>query len=208
MLSLSGQTYFVDQVSRARDFRLDWHRRNKNLIFGVSKSVYDSRKKNEDDGDHGNETSNRTFLSSSFHGSHRHLKKLAQEGLCVISEYGNPTLFITVTCNHKWPEIQERLLPGQTAFDRPDIVDQVFHQRLQAFLANIRKGVYFGGRVDDDGKFVKGNHEVVYLMHVIEYQRRGLPHAHIVVKLSNLEGMWYVYVHCLFTYTITNQSNV
>jgi hypothetical protein len=165
MLSLSpGQTYFVDQVSRAIDFRLDWHRRNKNLIFGIPKSVDDSRK---------------TFLSSSFHGSHRHLKKLAQEGLCVVSEYGNPTLFITVTCNHKWPEIQERLLPGQTAFDRPDIVDQVFHQRLQAFLANIRKGVYFGGRVDDDGKFMKGNHEVVYLMHVIEYQHRGLPHAHI-----------------------------
>ena len=191
LLSLPGQTYFVDQVSRAIDFRLDWQRRNKNLIFGIPKTIEDANRKDNEDGS----TSERTFLSSSVHGSHRHLKKLAQEGLCVISEYGNPTLFITVTCNHQWPEIQERLLPGQSAFDRPDIVDQVFHQRLEAFLANIRKGVYFGGRVDDNGKFVKGNHEVVYLMHVIEYQRRGLPHAHIVVKLSNLEGMMYVYVH-------------
>jgi hypothetical protein len=159
---------------------LDWQRRNKNVIFGIPKNVDDSRKTTVDS-DRDDNTSNRTFLSSSFHGSHRHLKKLAQEGLCVISEYGNPSLFITVTCNHKWPEIQERLLPGQTAFDRPDIVDQVFHQRLQALLANIRKGVYFGGRVDENGKFMKGNHEVIYLMHVIEYQRRGLPHAHIVV---------------------------
>jgi hypothetical protein len=176
---------------------LDWQRRNKNVIFGIPKNVDDSRKTTVDS-DRDDNTSNRTFLSSSFHGSHRHLKKLAQEGLCVISEYGNPSLFITVTCNHKWPEIQERLLPGQTAFDRPDIVDQVFHQRLQALLANIRKGVYFGGRVDENGKFMKGNHEVIYLMHVIEYQRRGLPHAHIVVKLSNMEGM-YMYHVCLCT---------
>jgi hypothetical protein len=172
---------------------LDWQRRNKSLIFGIPRSLDSNRKKDDDDADGDEGDSDRTFLSSNFHGSHRHLKKLAQEGLCVISEYGNPTLFITVTCNHQWPEIQERLLPGQTAFDRPDIVDQVFHQRLQAFLANIRKGVYFGGHVDENGKFVKGNHEVIYLMHVIEYQHRGLPHAHIVVKLSNLEGKISIY---------------
>jgi hypothetical protein len=27
------------------------------------------------------------------------------------------------------------------------------------------------------------------MMHVIEYQHRGMPHAHIVVKLSNMPGM-------------------
>jgi hypothetical protein len=159
-------------------------------MFGIPPTI-ENVERVRDNGDADDETAidcNRTFLSSSFHGSPRHLKKLAQEGLCVVSEYGNPTLFITVTCNHQWPEIQERLLPGQTAFDRPDIVDQVFHQRLQALLANIRKGVYFGGHVDSDGKFHKGNHEVIYMMHVIEYQHRGMPHAHIVVKLSNMEG--------------------
>ena len=158
------------------------------MIFGIPKPIDNERTAHHEDDENDDNTPNRTFLSGNFHGSRRHLKQLAQEGLCVVSEYGNPTLFITVTCNHQWPEIQERLLPGQTAFDRPDIVDQVFHQRLQALLANIRKGVYFGGRVDADGKFVKGNHEVIYLMHVIEYQHRGLPHAHSIVKLSNMDG--------------------
>jgi len=53
------------------------------------------------------------------------------------------------------------LLPGQTAFDRPDIVTRVFHQRLDAFLANLRAGKYFG------------DHRIVYIIRVIEYQHRG-----------------------------------
>jgi hypothetical protein len=153
-------------------------------MFGKPPAIDNHR--DEDFDDPGK--ANRTFLSSSVHGSPRHLKQLAQEGLCVVSEFGNPTLFITVTCNHMWPEIQERLRAGESAFDRPDIVVPVFHQRLQALLANIRKGVYFGGHVNEAGQYVKGNHEVVYMMHVIEYQHRGMPHAHIVLKLSNLDG--------------------
>ena len=56
------------------------------------------------------------------------------------------------------------LLPGQTAFDRPDIVTRVFHQRLEAFLSNLRAGKYFGA------------HKVVYIIRVIEYQHRGKSH--------------------------------
>ena len=41
----------------------------------------------------------KTFLSSEFHGSRRHLKKLSQNGLIVVSAKGPPHLFITLTCN-------------------------------------------------------------------------------------------------------------
>jgi len=34
---------------------------------------------------------------------------------------GKPDLFITMTCNPKWPEIQTLLFPRQKAKDRPDI---------------------------------------------------------------------------------------
>jgi hypothetical protein len=53
----------------------------------------------------------------------------------------------------------------------------VFHQRLQALLHNIRSGVYFEGK------------RVTYEMYVIEYQHRGLPHAHIVVQLEGMTHM-------------------
>jgi hypothetical protein len=42
---------------------------------------------------------------------------------------------------------------------------------------NIRHGKYFDG------------HEKIYTFHVIEYQYRGLPHAHLVVRLDDAHGI-------------------
>jgi hypothetical protein len=116
----------------------------------------------------------KTFLASSFHGSPRHLRDLAHNAIAVVTELGPPDLFITGTTNPLWPEIQDRLFPGQTAFDRPDVVAEVFHARLEALIHNIRHGKYFGGR------------ETVYDLRVIEYQHRGLPHFHMVIKLQHM----------------------
>ena len=55
---------------------------------------------------------------------------------------------------------------------RPDVVDQVFHARLEALVHNLRKGKYFDSKL-------------IYIIRVIEYQFRGLPHAHIVFRLEN-----------------------
>ena len=74
---------------------------------------------------------------------------------------GIQTLFITMTTNINWPEIQEMLLPGQTAFDRPDVVVRVFHARLEKLLQNLKEGKYFG------------RHLVDYILRCIEYQERG-----------------------------------
>ena len=62
--------------------------------------------------------SKKSFLGSKFHGSRRHLKSLSTNGLIVVSERGEPHLFITLTTNTEWPEIKEQLFYGQTAFDR------------------------------------------------------------------------------------------
>jgi hypothetical protein len=54
----------------------------------------------------------------------------------------------------------------------------VFKKRLESLLHNIRNGVYFGGS------------KIVYIINSIEYQHRGLPHAHIVFQLENIpDGM-------------------
>jgi len=73
-----------------------------------------------------------------------------------------------------WPEIQSQLLVGQTAFDRPDVVVQVFRARTQALVNNIKLGKYFGHRL------------VVYMIYVYEYQWRGLPHFHMCVRLTDV----------------------
>ena len=64
------------------------------------------------------EYTGKTFLGSKFHGSRRHLRALSENGLIVVSEKGEPHLFITLTTNTEWPEIKEHLFAGQTAFDR------------------------------------------------------------------------------------------
>jgi hypothetical protein len=167
-LAQLGQIYLTDMVSRNIDRRLDWHRRNQHIMMG---------------GQLDSERSEETFLSQSFHGSKRHLQKLSVNALTVVSELGKPTIFITLTCNTLWTEIQEMLLPGQTAFNRPDVVCRVFHERLKAFLHNLRNGKYFDD-LDEDGH-VLVRRKVLYEMRVTEYQHRGLPHAHLIVKLEN-----------------------
>ena len=170
-----GQVYLVDMVSRAIDYRLRWNAVNQKTIFGISENNELSTnhigelEDEEELNDH-----NKSFLSSKFHGSRRHLKKLATNALTVVSEMGVPDLFITLTCNPYWEEITSRLFVGQTAFDRQDVVCQVFKQKLDIILKNIKNGKYFQ------------TIEVNYMMRVIEYQHRGLPHAHIVVQFKNL----------------------
>ena len=91
-----------------------------------------------------------------------------------MAEYFNPDVFITGTINPMWPEILDRLLPGQTVFDIPDVVTEVFHARLGAFMHNLKNGKYFGGR------------QTAYDIRVILYKHRGLPHFHMVYKLKDM----------------------
>ena len=91
----------------------------------------------------------------------------------LVSEYGCLHVFLTLTCNPEWLEIQSQLINGQTAFDCPDVIVPVFKSRLDKFKTNIRNGKYFE------------SHEVIYIIHVIEYQYHGMPHAHMVFHLDN-----------------------
>lgn len=184
LLSRVGQHYLVDMTSRGIDFSLNWHEHNQDYIFGgVHADSEDDITADAANSPGPGSKSKQSYLSQSFHGSQRHLRSLSKNGLCLVDEYGGTTFFITATCNGTWPEIKEMLLPGQTAFDRPDVVDRVFKNKLDALLANIRLGKYFDEFYPNGD--VKTRREVIYEIRVIEYQHRGMPHAHIVVKLSN-----------------------
>ena len=55
------------------------------------------------------------------------MKARFQDAMALVQAMGKPNLFITVTCNPDWPEIQNNLLPGQSAQDRPDLKARVFN---------------------------------------------------------------------------------
>ena len=190
------QVYTVDMVSRQIDRKLNFIIRNQDAILMKSNKKSDNDNDNDDnsydegeveydndsdddeclDDNHGaDQKPDQIFLPASLHGSPRHRKKLALNALSIVTERGKPTLFLTGTVNTNWPEIQSQLLKGQTAFDRSDVVNQVFRCRLTKFIDNLKAGKYFGGR------------RVDYMIYVIEYQWRGLPHFHMAVKLKDID---------------------
>ncbi|XP_024995852.1 uncharacterized protein LOC112529002 [Cynara cardunculus var. scolymus] len=75
-----------------------------------------------------------------------------------------------MTCNPKWPEILKEFLPGQTAQDRSDLVARVFRAKLEDLKNQLFK------------KHILG--EVGAYVYVIEFQKRGLPHAHILMIMK------------------------
>nr|GEY05873.1 uncharacterized protein [Tanacetum cinerariifolium] len=67
---------------------------------------------------------------------------------------GPHDLFLTMTCNPNWPEIQrhvEDAIPGQPTCDRSDVIVKVFKIKLDELMKDIRKSNHFG-RVKADDK--------------------------------------------------------
>ena len=111
----------------------------------------------------------RIILPSSYTGGDHFMQQLFQDSMAIVRHFGRPTLFITFTANPKWEEISRELLPGQTAVDRPDLVARVFHLKQQELLKEIKIKNIFG--------------RYLGCVWTIEYQKRGLPHMHLLLFL-------------------------
>ncbi|XP_011878931.1 PREDICTED: uncharacterized protein LOC105568104, partial [Vollenhovia emeryi] len=111
------------------------------------------------------------ILPSSFIGSPRNMLQNYQDAMAIVAKFGKPDLFITMTCNPKWREIDENLLHGQQASDRPDICARVFNIKKDYLIDLITKQKFFG--------------EVAAYVYVIEFQKRGLPHIHMLITLKH-----------------------
>ncbi len=100
--------------------------------------------------------------------------QLYQDAMARVRKFGKPDVFVTFNCNPKWKEITDALLPGQTTKDRPELVTRVFNFKLDTLLKDIKDGVL-------------GN--VIAKIWVIEFQKRGLPHAHILLILDEVSKL-------------------
>jgi hypothetical protein len=68
-----------------------------------------------------------------------------QDGLALARYFNRIDIFMTVTCNPKWPEIISELRLGQTTADRPDLVARVFGMKKDAIVDIVYKqGVLVG----------------------------------------------------------------
>ena len=99
--------------------------------------------------------------------------------MSLVQKLGKPDLFITMTCNPGWEEIQNELLLAQIAQDCPNLLARVFKSKYE--------------ELKDDIVVKRVLERVIVYVQVFEFQKRDLPHAHMLIildedeKLHNLE---------------------
>jgi hypothetical protein len=81
-----------------------------------------------------------TIFPSTFSGSSCNMIQHCQDALAINHHFKGDDLFMTVTADPNWSEIQAELLPGQAAADRPDLVSHVFRAKVAAIMDDIKKG--------------------------------------------------------------------
>ena len=138
-----------------------------NLRADLYKGATDALLK--DDTSTSNSIGKKYILPSSFTGGTRHMQQLYQDAMSVIRLHGKPDLFITFTCNPMWPEIINELKGIEISNDRPDLIARVFNIKLKTLMDDLTKNHFLG--------------ETVGHIYVVEFQKRGLPHAHILICL-------------------------
>ena len=163
--------YLVDMYSRMVDERIFMWRSStiQNRIASYreyDECINDSR----DTTDIG-----RVYLPANVNGSYRKSRMQVHNALHLVNKKGKTHFFVTLTCNPLWPDIQRQLHKDQKWNDRPDVVCRVFKQRLEDFLKKLSYGHFFDGAIP------------VYIVRVVEFQGRGLPHAHIAVRMNFAE---------------------
>jgi len=194
--NLLSQQYFIDVFIKAQDNNLEFLRRNQEILRSAPFSVYEKAKANNSLADVGREVPRGTRLPESFGGSDRNLRERFRDTLALCRLFGNPALFITMTANPNWPEIVEECKKwAEDSPMRADVTSRVFTMKLKELEQEIYKLGVFGNCVAHT--------------RVTEFQKRGLPHAHIgkylykYLYLSD-QNSW---THILLTYFLPFQQS-
>ncbi|XP_073139037.1 uncharacterized protein [Henckelia pumila] len=167
------QQYVVNNYVKIETQRLRWIRSNqRNIRSELYQGLQDCLDGGENNA--GN-VGHRIVLPSSFSGSPRDMYQRYQDAMTLVQTYGKPDLMITMTCNPNWSEIKNQLYHGQSPQDRPDLITRIFKSKFEEFKKDIvDRGVL--GKVQS-------------YSYVIEYQKRGLPHAHMLIIFQNTDKL-------------------
>ncbi|XP_071692482.1 uncharacterized protein [Rutidosis leptorrhynchoides] len=152
---------------------------------------------------------NRTKLPASFTGSARYMIEKYCDVMALCRVYGYLDIFITFTCNSKWPEIR-RALEGTGFYpeNKPAYQSRMFKIKLYRLMEDIKKIVCLEG-LKLFNYFLPATHMFLVLfkhitiacpnnlysnfflthLYTIEFQKRGLPHAHICIFLDERDKL-------------------
>ncbi|XP_076948892.1 uncharacterized protein LOC143621318 [Bidens hawaiensis] len=113
----------------------------------------------------------RVILPSSFTGGSRYTMQNYLDAMCLCRWYGYPDFFLTITCNPGWPEVKRFLKDTNlNSEDGPDILCRIFKMKLDSMIKLLKDKALFG--------------KIKAAVYTIEFQKRGLPHAHICLFIA------------------------
>jgi Helitron helicase-like domain at N-terminus len=159
------QQYGVDIWVKIEEERLNWMRFHQKEIKAESYAgLADAVAANQE-----RDAGHYVVLASSHTGSPRYMRANYHDAMAIVGKLGKPDLFVTMTCNPKWPEITSHLRENEVVTDRPDLTSRVFFMKYRQLLDDLLKKDVLG--------------KVIGYCATIEFQKRGLPHAHILLIL-------------------------
>jgi len=135
------------------------------LYWGLEDAVH-----HEEEDINSDNMGHRVVLPSSYIGGPRYMNQRFQDAMALARHYQGFDLFITFTCNPFWPEITNELLHSQSTSDRPDLSVHVFNMYKNSLIHDLTVQRILG----DTQAYV----------YTIEFQKRGLPHMHLLLSLS------------------------
>ncbi|XP_027090301.1 uncharacterized protein [Coffea arabica] len=168
------QQYVVDIYVKIETSRLDFHRNKQNTIRtealqGIMDSVFLGQTS-------GSKVGRRIYLPVSFLRGPRDMRRRYLDAMALAKKYGKPDhdmhgqVFLTMTCNPLWPEIQEHLKYKEKPQDRPDLLARVFRAKFEILRVELVAKKIFG--------------DVAAYVYVIEFQKKSFPHAHLLFILK------------------------
>ena len=197
------QQLLVDWFSKIESNRLSYITHNQKTVRGSrKKDILTAKANNTSISDIGQ----KIYLPPSHTGGPRYMQEKADDAITYVQHYGKPDLFITFTCNPEWNEIKDNLkydhddntlrtkrfrrrdtniisshsLDNEPSINnannikwshRHDIVARVFNAKMEKMMHLLIHEKLYG--------------PVLAHMYTIEWQKRGLPHAHILLWLQN-----------------------
>ena len=164
------QQYICDCYATVRGSRLLWHKNNQGTIRAdLYQGVLDAL--NDQDVQRGGDLGTRVILPSTFYGSPRYMFQTFQDSMALARQFGKISFFVTMTANSRWKEVQDALLPGQRAEDRPDLIARVFAMKKAELVQKLTKDGVLG-------------HSFAHVF-TVKFQKHGLPHVHFLLFLRH-----------------------
>ncbi|XP_074283181.1 uncharacterized protein LOC141607727 [Silene latifolia] len=162
------QQFLVDDYMMVEYQRLSFLRHNQKLLRA---ETYNNLANAVNQGNVGpSSVGSRIIIPSSYVGADGYMRKNYRDTMAICKWNAYPDLFITFTCNPKWPEITRLVSKkGVRAEDRPDICHRVFEIKLQELMTDLKDRHIFG--------------RAIGAVYTIKFQKCGLPHAHILLFL-------------------------